>query len=245
MIDRSLNFGRHIIAEYARSVAPYQAAVDLGAGAGGDLQTFRTACQSADLHGVEVNAENQAALGRAGVAVHPLDIEYDRLPFDDSTIDLVSLNQLLEHTKQVYWILHEISRTLRLGGHLIIGVPNLASFHNRILLAAGRQPTVIKTASAHVRGFTKPDLLGFLADGFPGGYELVALRGSNFYPFPPGIARRLADWFPTLAWGLFFLLRKQRPYTSSFLDFPIAQQLETNYFLGSPSRSSDVPDGPP
>jgi predicted SAM-dependent methyltransferase len=79
------------------------------------------------------------------------DIECDRFPFADETVDLVVANQILEHVNEIFWVLHECARVLRLGGILVIGVPNLASFHNRVLLAAGRQPTSLINASAHVR----------------------------------------------------------------------------------------------
>jgi hypothetical protein len=37
---------------------------------------------------------------------------------------------------------------------------------------------------------------------------------------------------PTLAWGIFFLLEKQKNYSGEFLEFPVKQKLETNFYLG-------------
>jgi hypothetical protein len=111
-------------------------------------------------------------------------------------------------------------------------VPNLASLHNRLLLAAGRQPSPIKSASAHVRGFTKPDLIGFANECFPGGYELDQYGGSNFYPFPPLIAKPLSVLFPSLSWGIFLLLKKCSIYENEFIAFPRVNKLETNFYLG-------------
>jgi hypothetical protein len=71
-----------------------------------------------------------------------------------------------------------------------------------------RQPSPIKTASAHVRGYTKNDIEHFLSSCFPGGYQFKFFGGSNFYPFSPSLARPLAKVFPNLAWGIFFLLQK-------------------------------------
>jgi hypothetical protein len=48
-----------------------------------------------------------------------------------------------------------VSPVLRGRGSLIVGVPDLASMHGRILLACGHQPTQIRSASAHVHGFTR------------------------------------------------------------------------------------------
>jgi SAM-dependent methyltransferase len=115
-------------------------------------------------------------------------------PFDDGSFDIIIANQILEHTIELFWIFHEITRVLKKGGgKLIIGVPNLASLHNRFLLSIGRQPTSIKSASAHIRGFTKPDMVCFVNTCWPGGYKLVKWGGSNFYPFhqlSPNLWRR-------------------------------------------------------
>ncbi len=110
-------------------------------------------------------------------------------PFAPASLDVVMANQILEHTKELFWIMDQVSRSLKEGGHFLIGVPNLASLHNRILLALGRQPSPIKNNSAHVRGYTKPDMKALLESGFPGGYELKNFGGSNFYPFPGFVAR--------------------------------------------------------
>ncbi|MBX3373074.1 MAG: class I SAM-dependent methyltransferase [Phycisphaeraceae bacterium] len=229
MVDRRLNFGREVIAAFAAASDHVRHALDLGAGAGDDLDSVRRAHPAAALTGVEVHPACARDLRARGIAVLALDLEREALPLPDASMDLIIANQFLEHVKELFWIMHEVSRTLRPGGHLLIGVPNLASLHNRLLLALGRQPTSIRVASAHVRGFTARGLLAFLEDGFPGGYVLCARRGANFYPFPPVIARPMARMCPGLAWGLFLHLRKARPYDGSFVRFPVDAALETNY----------------
>lgn len=101
------------------------------------------------------------------------------------------MNQIFEHVKEVFWILHEVTRVLKKGGSLIVGVPNLASLHNRFLLLLGAQPTSIQNDSAHLKGFTKSDFKKLLQSGFNGGYKLEGFAGSNFYPFPPLLAKPL------------------------------------------------------
>jgi len=115
---------------------------------------------------------------------------------------------------------------------LIVGVPNLASLHNRILLLAGLHPTVIKNASAHVRGYTKHDMIRTMQTIFPDGYELQRFRGSNFYPMPPVVAKPLACILPNLAVGIFFLWRKRKAYRDEFIRYPVIQRLESNFFVG-------------
>jgi SAM-dependent methyltransferase len=227
-----LNYGRHVVARFVGDAAPARVVVDVGAGGGADLDAARACLPGAAFHAIESHAPSVDALRTRGYAVHPLDIERDRLPFESGSVDIVIANQVLEHTKELFWIAHEVSRVLRVGGSFVVGVPNLASLHNRVLLALGRQPTQIRSASAHVRGFTRPDLLAFFDDCFPGGYRCAGFGGSNFYPFPPVLARPLARAFPTMAWGIFARLVKQSPYERQFLDYPVVHRLETRFHLG-------------
>ncbi len=233
MIDRSLNYGRDIIERVIRCSVPFSTVLDVGAGTGSDLESASSVNPSVRLIAIEMEDSNVINLRRRTVEVYKLDIEKERLPIEDESIDIVIANQVLEHTKELFWILHELSRVLRIGGSLIVGVPNLASLHNRLLLLFGRQPTSIKTCSAHVRGFTKRDLMNFLTACFPGGYEIAGFRGSNFYPFPPFMAKPLARMFPTMAWGIFFRLVKNMRYGEEFLAYLSEQRIETNYFRGA------------
>ena len=231
MVDRSLNYGRAEIGRFLAAAAQPRSILDLGAGGGDDLALAAARWPAAELLAVEAHPAARAALEARGYRVLRLDVERDALPLGDCAVDVVIANQILEHVKEVFWILHQVSRVLRVGGSLILGVPNLASLHNRLLLAAGRQPTANRNSSAHVRAFTLGDLLALLAC-FPGGYELVARRGSNFYPFPPQLARPLAALLPGLAVGMFLDLRKVRPYGREFLEHPARERLQTNFYLG-------------
>jgi len=105
-------------------------------------------------------------------------IKRDMLPFADGSVDGVILNQILEHAKEIFWILGESSHVLRIGGSLIIGVPNLAAWQNRVVLLLGRQPRSIRPHPAHLRGFTKPDMLRLKNECFPGGYTLEGFGGA-------------------------------------------------------------------
>lgn len=169
MIDRQLNYGRHLVGRFLFESLPYHSVLDIGAGAGTDLKLAKKANSSAKLSAVEVYTPYADLLRSKGIQVHALNIERDRLPFTDSELDVVIANQVLEHTKELFWIFHEVTRVLRIGGRFIIGVPNLAALHNRLLLLLGEQPSPIKSHSAHVRGFTRSDLINFMEASFPGG----------------------------------------------------------------------------
>ena len=232
MIDRSLNYGRDSIAAFLRQTDPLNTVLDIGAGLGTDLLAAKSCNPNAELIAIESYEPNVEILTKHGIAAHALDIERDPLPAANGSVDAVLANQILEHTKELFWILHETSRVLRVGGSLIIGVPNLASLHNRFLLAVGRQPTVVKSDSAHVRGFTYSDMNSFVQSCFPGGYRCAGRRGENFYPLPGPLARVSAKLLPSMAWGMSLRFVKQKPYSREFLDRLHNRGYETNFFRG-------------
>ena len=135
-----------------------------------------------DACGIEV-FEAQANEARArGIEVAGLDLERDPFPWPDGSLDVVVVNQVFEHLKNLWLPMSECWRVLRLGGLAVVSVPNLASLHNRVLLVLGRQPTSIRTFGPHVRGFTFGEFRSFVAAG--GGFAIERARGVGFYPLP-------------------------------------------------------------
>lgn len=234
MVDKQLNYGRSQVLELGKTINdPVFRILDIGAGRGADLLGLKSIFPQAELVGIESYLPNIEFLKTQKIKVISMNMEKDKLPFPDGSFDLIVTNQFLEHTKEIFWIMHETSRLLKVNGHLIVGVPNLASLHNRILLLLGQQPTCIQNASAHVRGFTKTDFNKFLEKTFPTGFSLKGFRGSNFYPFPPILAKPLARIFPNFAWGITMLYQKNSRYTNEYLQYPVKHDLETNFYLGS------------
>lgn len=231
-VDVQEQYGRHLIRDFAARLDRVQTACDLGVGCGHDLQLVQASFPEADYYGLDFTDMNATVLQAAGIQLGTLDLEHDRLPFDDGSVDLVIANQVYEHLKEIFWVTHEVSRVLPVGGHLIIGVPNICAFHNRLLFALGRQPSQMKNYSAHVRGFSPGEIPQFLEVCFPGGYVVKQFAGSQFYPFPRGVARGLCKAFPGLAHSVFYLLEKQREYHREFLDYPVRSRLETKFFVG-------------
>lgn len=224
--------------ELVRGLRDLRIVVDLGAGTGRDLGFVRKYHPDARLIAVEGGKDYATALTGKVDDVKVADIEREPFPVADGEADLIMANQLLEHTKEVFWIFHQVTRSLRLGGHFLFGVPNVCSLHNRLLLPLGKQPTQYKMCSAHVRPFSKGDTLAFLNACFPGGYELVQFRGAQFYPFPRPTARVLAKIFPTFAFTIFFMIRKVATYRDEFVTYPSRAGLATNFWTGNVITSS-------
>lgn len=215
-----LNYGRKIIVDYCRRCAAVSESgecfriLDLGAGKGTDLLNCMRSMAGKKQRG-QINAElwalesyppNVEILEKQGIKVRCFNIEKEKFPFGDESIDFIIMNQILEHTKEIFWIFSEISRVLKKEGGCIVGVPNLASMHNRIALLFGRQPTSIRALGPHVRGFTKRDFIDFIeTDGY---FRVDYFRGSNFYPFPRKISSLLAKALPGQAVSIFWGIRR-------------------------------------
>ena len=222
-----LNYGREIIADivlnYSKSCnQEILSVLDLGAGKGDDLLNSResiiTAGKKAKLYAIESYTPNVYELRANKIETLQLNIETDSFGYEDDQFDIVIMNQCLEHTKEIFHIFAEISRVLREDGICIVGVPNLASLHNRILLLFGKQPTSIKIFGPHVRGITKDGFIRFIEEG--GYYKVLETFGSNFYPFPPAVSKVLCKLLPNSSVCLFFVIKRteKRGVYSDILD---------------------------
>jgi len=232
IIDRKLNYGRHVLREFIKTKknnSNYKI-LDIGAGSGDDLTICKDTLPFSQLYALECYPPNLNILKSKGFSVNSINIENEKIPFNNEYFDFIISNQVLEHCKEIFWIFHEVSRTLKVNGEFYIGVPNLASLHSRLLLQFGMQPTSIQLASAHVRAYTKHGLLKFLNNCAPELYKLNHFKGSNFYPFPPFLANPLSTLFPNSSACIFLVFQKTRIYKNEFLKYPVG--LETNYFLG-------------
>lgn len=227
--------GRHIVPTLVvglcgKNDAP--SVLDVGAGYGKDLLAVKQRLPGASMAAVEGYPGAVAFLRESGVNVTSINLERDPLPFADESFDVVMCNQVIEHVKELFWLVSELTRVCKVGGYLMIGYPNLGSLHNRVALLFGRQPPAIHVFGPHVRGFTNAGVIDFLQAGNV--LRVDRVLGGNFYPFPPSVSRPLARWLPGLAVSSF--LAAQKISNASFLDVldsPRSSELvDTPYFRG-------------
>ena len=71
-----------------------------------------------------------------------------QLPFDNASFDYVVLAEVIEHLRNPYQVMQELSRILRTGGKIILSTPNILNLKSRIrFLGEGcweffREPTL-------------------------------------------------------------------------------------------------------
>jgi SAM-dependent methyltransferase len=240
IVDHTETYGRHVLAKVVESLN-VALCIDLGCGNGDDLMVVKKTHPRAKCVGVDLDDRNKERLSNRSIEFVTLNIENQYLPFESETVDFIIANQVLEHTKEIFWIHHEIFRTLRVGGYLYMGVPNALSLHNRILGLFGIHPTCLKMISGHVRGFSKKDTILFYREIGGGFLTTERFYGSQFYPFPGIIARPLAKAFPSFAFSIFFLIKKAGTYRGEFIRWLSENPLETNFYR--PKDAEEVPLG--
>lgn len=161
-----------------------------------------------------------------------VNIEWQPLPFEPESVDLVVCNQVLEHVKDIYFVLDEIYRVTKTGKFVLISVPNLASLHSRLLLALGRQPTCIRylCATEHIRGFSYDEFTKIMTA--TSCFEVIAARGSGFYPFIPPVSGILSWTWGSASIFTILLLRKLAG-GGSYRDY-VNKEMRSSYFYDGP-----------
>ncbi|MFA5004588.1 MAG: class I SAM-dependent methyltransferase [Candidatus Omnitrophota bacterium] len=205
--------------------------LDLGCGQGKDLQNIRKhwPTEGISLYGVDSFAPHCQKISSEGITAYNINLEAAAIPSPDGYFDVVIANQIIEHTKEIFWVFSEVSRVLKKGGLLIVAVPNIASWHNRIRFLFGQPPGSLELLGPHVRGIMRPSFERFIqADGY---FEVLTARGSGFYPFPLGLAKILCKVFPMCAVALCFAIRRTAK-EGCFIEVLNSRFFETPYFRG-------------
>lgn len=203
------NYGRDVIEEWVHryfAESRSLAVLDIACGEGDDLRIVRQTVPAAILYGLDIQQESVLRCSSFGVVARRTNLEIQPIPFPDDMFDLVIANQVMEHLKNWVPAVAEIARVLKPNGLLIIGVPNLASLHNRLMLMLGRQPTCIDTTGMHVRGFTYGGLAAVLE--YRQLFQIIDCQGRVVFPFPRKQGLFISKRFPTAASSLFVLCRR-------------------------------------
>ena len=211
--ERRLDLVRRHVALEARSI------LDVGCGVGMYVRAFRRF--SDDVHGVDVDGEKLAEVGRdlPNLCVSAA----EALPYADGVFDVVLSHEVIEHVTDDRQSLTEAVRMLRCpepvagapGGRLVIFAPNRLypfethGFFWRGRYRAGNIPLVNYLPGRwrarlcpHVRAYTRRDLRRLL-DGLP---VRIVVHTQIFPGYDKIVYRRpaLGRW---LRWATYFMER--------------------------------------
>ena len=127
------------------------------------------------VHGFDVSLE-ALKLATSLDKKYKLDINYENIPENESSYDIVVCSEVLEHLFNVGHCLMEINRVLKHQGKLVVTVPNFSFWRFRIDSLMGRIPYVVSD-ERHIQTFNKELLTKRLNKA---GFDVLRLIGSRF-----------------------------------------------------------------
>lgn len=176
--DRWARFGTFLDAWCVDTGMPPKSILDAGCGDGINLVGLSAIVArrgwTTALHGTDRNALRLARAATSGASLTRASLL--ALPYPDAAFDVVLCNHVLEHIPASGSALAELRRVLRLGGLLIVGVPNegcaLARLRNHVL-----QRSILATTD-HVHFFTARTLSRAIADA---GFQPPSVAVEEFF----------------------------------------------------------------
>jgi SAM-dependent methyltransferase len=199
--------------------------LDIGCGMGALTARIGGRLGTAELTGVDLDPERLKAAAARGIRPLLLDLNVDPLPLPSGSKRVVTCFGVLAYLNLYDNVLAESARVLEDGGWLLLSMPNLASYANRLTMLFGYQPQAVAVSrfrQAGMRGKRRdpntsanmPPLLHAatlrcmreVLDDY--GFDVEVVRG-----FAPGERRRLLDRitrpFPGLSRRFLILARKR------------------------------------
>jgi SAM-dependent methyltransferase len=166
--------------------------LDVGCGFGGIAAALRDDFGLRSATGIDIDPGVVKEAAGKRVDVRVWNIEKTPWPLADAAFDVISSFGVLDYLPAYDDAISELRRLLRPGGVVVLSLPNLASWHNRLALLAGYQPRDVEVSRRYVVGVhphyrrTAPAPVGHVhvptADAFRElmrlyGFADVSLRG--------------------------------------------------------------------
>lgn len=172
--------------------------LDIGCGDGRITKLIGNATR-AEMHGVDISKRAASDSRKIGIKCKVVNIDKGRLPYPKNHFDAVFCGDIIEHIYDTEGLIEMVHGILKPGGYVIVSVPNIASWYNRVFLLFGMMPIWIESSSktftgnplvkrgvGHIHAFTKTSLIdllrlkGFMIDKVMGSPVLADGTRSEF-----------------------------------------------------------------
>ena len=121
--------------------------LDVGCGYGGLTRFIREEFDAAEAHGIDIDSGTLAEARTKGVDARLCALGSDRLPYPDGHFELITALGMLDYLMTFDDAIRELHRVATVGGHVVVALPNLASWHNRLALLLGYQPRDVEVSA--------------------------------------------------------------------------------------------------
>jgi SAM-dependent methyltransferase len=102
--------------------------LDVGAGWGHLIKKLREVAPNIKSQGCDYNPHHNEI---GGLKIDHADLNNGGLPYKDSSFDLITCTEVLEHVENFRHAVREIARVARPGAHIVISTPNVLNFRSR------------------------------------------------------------------------------------------------------------------
>jgi len=142
IVDRLLNPAKHDRALVAGELIADATGrlLDIGCWGGESLSKMGVLNQFQEVYGVDLIEESLDRARTLGIKAVRCNLNEESLPFSDNFFDVVTCLAVIGQIFDPFHLLAEMYRVLNRGGLLILHVPNVASFSNRVRLLFGKIP---------------------------------------------------------------------------------------------------------
>lgn len=138
-------------AEVIDKQGPVNRFLDIGCGFGGLANLVGTYLEADEIHGLDIDPRVEAESKSKGVITTIYDAE-EGLPYDEHSFDVVMTLGMMDYLPFFDGMVRDVNRILRPGGLVLISLPNLGSWHNRVQLLRGYQPRDIEFSNEILAG---------------------------------------------------------------------------------------------
>ncbi|RDH81212.1 MAG: hypothetical protein DIZ80_13985 [endosymbiont of Galathealinum brachiosum] len=147
----------HAFERLKKTINSNDVVLDIGGEPGHITNIIKSHCsQNVSVLGLWQDEIITARFKELAIDAYSCDLDKELFPFEDSSCDVITMFEVIEHMTNVPKILNEINRILKPGGKLIISTPNAVKFKNRIKTLLGRGigwPEVDKNKAGSGNGF--------------------------------------------------------------------------------------------
>ena len=113
--------------------------LDIGCGYGGLPKIVSEYLNVSEVHGIDIDPKVLDEAAGKGITTYQVDVDKDPLPFKETHFDLIVSFGMMDYLPFFDNYIREAFRVLKPGAHILIALPNLASWHNRLMLLMGYQ----------------------------------------------------------------------------------------------------------
>ena len=211
--------------------------LDVGCGYGGLSKLVGAYLGAGEIHGVDIDERVTQEVRQKGVELVVQDAA-EGLPYEDGAFEVVMTLGMMDYLVAFDPLIRELNRLVAPSGWLVVTLPNLGSWHNRLSLLAGYQPRDVEISSeilAGVAGYRgeipaghihTPTLRAFVELMQHHGFEAAAVHGGRpqMRPIHPALLAvdKVLSRRPSLARRFFYLGRKvaESPNVERSVDMP-------------------------